>query len=212
MVIGVNSRVPFVSDLLKYADKTLLNNQLFGDWDIYDTKTLQKICRFDTFLGYEYSDEVEVMSHPIESGSFANYNKVVDPASVGVVLAKSGFPFEIREMVKILEKYKDSTDCVNVVTPYRTYTKYNIKSLSYAIRENSSVNLLVVNLVLTEIREVKLGYKTTGYSANNVANGEYADTKDGGKRKVVEESANNNKRQSLAFAGGKKIIEKIRKR
>ena len=34
MVIGVNSRIPFVSDLLKYADKTLLNNQFFGDYNL----------------------------------------------------------------------------------------------------------------------------------------------------------------------------------
>ena len=206
MVLGINSRVPFVSDLLKYADKTLLNNQLFGDWDIYDTKTQMRICRFDTFLGYEYSNEVDVVSHPIESGSFADYNKINNPADLGVVLAKSGFPFEIREMVDILEKYKDSTDCVDVITPYKTYTKYKIKSLHYAIRESSSVNLLVVNLALSEIKEVELGYKTTGYGANNVANGEYADTKDGGKRKAVEESVTNTKNQSLAFKGAKKVI------
>lgn len=96
MVIGVNSRIPFVSDLLKYADKTLLNNQFFGDWDIYDSKTNQKIVRFDTFLGYDYSDDVSIMGHPIEKGSFANYNKVVDPANVSIILAKSGFPYEIR--------------------------------------------------------------------------------------------------------------------
>lgn len=205
MVIGVNSRVPFVSDLLKYADKTLLNNQIFGDWDIYDSKTQQKICKFDSFLGYEYTDDVEVMNHPIESGSFANYNKVVDPANVSIILAKSGFPFEIREIIEILEKYKDSVDLVNVVTPYKTYTEYNVKSLHYAIREGSSVNLLIVDLVLTEIRQVELGYKTTGYSASNVSDGEYADTKDGGKKTAVAESANNTRKQSMAIKGGKKI-------
>ena len=189
MVIGVNSRVPFVGDLLKYADKTLLNNEFFGDWDIYDSKTNQKIIRFDTFLGYDYSDDVSIMNHPIEDGSFASYNKVVDPATLNVVFAKSGFPFEIREAIEIIEKYKNSTDLVDVVTPYKTYVKYNIKNLHYAIRENSSVNLLVVDIALEEIKEVELGYKNVGYNAKNVSNGDYADTKDTGKKTTKEPNA-----------------------
>lgn len=186
MVIGINSRIPFVSDLLKYADKTLLNNQFFGDWDIYDSKTNQKIVRFDTFLGYDYSNDVSIMGHPIEKGSFANYNKVVDPANVSIILAKSGFPYEIRETIEILEKYTDSLDLIDVVTPYRTYVKYNVKSLHHAIREKGSVNLLVVDIVLQEIKEVEVGYKTVsggkGISAQNAKSGDYADTKDTGKK------------------------------
>ncbi len=186
MVIGVNNRVPFVSDLLKYVDKTLLNNQFFGDWNIYDSKTNRKIVRFNTFLGYDYSDDVSIMGHPIEKGSFANYNKVVDPATVSVVLAKSGFPYEIRETIDILEKYKDSLDLIDIVTPHKTYIKYNIKSLHHAIRERGSVNLLVVDIVLQEIKEVEIGYKTVsggrGISAQNAKSGDYADTKDTGKK------------------------------
>ena len=102
------------------------------------------------------------------------------------MIAKSGFPFEIRETLEIIEKYKDSTDLVNVVTPYKTYTDYNIKSVHYAIRENSSVNLLVVEISLEEIRQVELGYKNVGYNAKNVSNGDYADTKDTGKKTTKE--------------------------
>ena len=147
---------------------------------------LEKIVRFDTFLGYDYSDDVSIMNHPIESGSFANYNKVVDPATLNVIFAKSGFPFEIREAIEIIEKYKNSTDLVNVVTPYKTYVGYNIKNLHYAIRENSSINLLVVDISLEEIKEVELGYKNVGYNAKNVSNGDYADTKDTGKKTTKE--------------------------
>ena len=182
MVIGVNSRLPSVGDLLKYADKALLNNQFFGDWDIYDSKTNQKIVTFDSFLGYDYSNDFSIMNHPIENGSFANYNRVANPASVNVYLAKSGFPYEIRSVLDVLEQYKDSINLVDVVTPYRTYTKYNIKSVHYALRENNAINLLVVDLGLEEILEVELGYKTTQYSSNKVSSGDYADTKDTGKK------------------------------
>lgn len=207
MVLGVNSRLPNLSDLLKYADKALLNNELLGDWNLYDSKTNKEIVSFDTFLGYDYSNETSVMSHPIENGSFANYNKVSDPYSINVILAKSGFPFEIRDTISTLEKYKDGIDCIDIVTPYKTYSKCNLKSMHYAIRESSSVNLLVVELSFIEIKEVELGYKTVGYSSSNVSNGDYADSKDTGKKKAVEESATNSKNQSLAFKGAKKIAE-----
>ena len=200
MVIGVNSRLPLVKDLLKYADKRLLNNEFFGDWDIYDSKTNQKIVTFDSFLGYDYSDEVSVMNHPIESGSFASYNKVVDPATVSVILAKSGLPFEIRGMLEELEKYKDSVELVDVVTPYRTYQKYNLKSLHHAIRENGAINLLVVELVLLEVKEVELGYKTQSMPASKVSDGSFADTKDAGKKTTLQDSVMMKKSAGAEFA------------
>ena len=58
--------------------------------------------------------------------------------------------------------------------------------MHHAIRERGAVNLLVVELILEEIKEVEVGYKTTsggkGISAQNASNGDYADTKDTGKK------------------------------
>ena len=101
MVLAVTNRIPLIKDVLS---KVPFANALFGSWNIYDHKTDSQITSFDTFLGYTYQDNASIPSHPIESGSFSTYNKVADPARITVVLAKSGFPAEVRYTLEDFER------------------------------------------------------------------------------------------------------------
>ena len=45
---------------------------------------------FDTFIACTVKSENKVAQNPTEKGSFADYNKVASPISVGLILARSG--------------------------------------------------------------------------------------------------------------------------
>lgn len=178
MVLGVTSRIPTVKDVLS---KVPFANVLFGSWNIYDHKTDDEITSFDTFIGYTFQNSASIPSHPIESGSFSTYNKIIDPNKITVTLAKSGFPAEIRYTLEDLERYAQSTRTIDIVLPFRSYLNYNISGISHSIEESDAVSILVVQLTLTEIRETSLSY-TTVKIGRNASSGNYSDTVDKGKK------------------------------
>lgn len=193
MVLAVTNRIPLIKDVLS---KVPFANALFGSWNIYDHKTDNQITSFDTFLGYTYQNNASIPSHPIESGSFSTYNKVLDPARITVVLAKSGFPAEVRYTLEDLERYAQSTDTIDIVLPFRSYLNYNISGISHSIQEGDAVSRLIVELTLTEIKETSLSYTTVRNSASKVSSGNYADTVDKGKK------------QSQSLAAG--LLDKVK--
>lgn len=178
-ISSLSNRIPLIKDVLS---KVPFANALFGSWNIYDHKTDREITSFDTFLGYTYQDDASIPSHSIEEGGFSTYNKIVDPATITVILAKSGFPAEIRYTLEDLERYAQSTDTIDIVLPFRSYLNYNISSISHSIQEGDAVSRLVVELKLTEIRETTLTYTTVRISSNKTSSGNYADTVDKGKK------------------------------
>ena len=178
MVLGVTSRIPTVKDVLS---KVPFANVLFGSWNIYDHKTDDEITSFDTFIGYTFQDSASIPSHPLESGSFSTYNKIINPAKITVTLAKSGLPAESRYTGEDLERYAQSTRTIDRVLPFRSYLNYNISDISHSIEESDAVSILVVQLTLAEIRETSLSY-TTVKIGRNASSGNYSDTVDKGKK------------------------------
>ena len=194
-MLGITDRLPSINDLLQLGDAKFLNGSVYGSWKLYKSGTTKEIASFDSFLGYDYSDDMEVPSYPVEEGSFTNYNKIADPAVVKITAIKTGFPVELRNTLEAIEKAKESLDLYDIVLPFKTYIGYNLKSLNHAIREGDSVNMLVCELTFIEIKQTSLGYKTTSFSSKKVSNGNYADTKDSG-RKQTDSSEEATKKKS----------------
>lgn len=136
-----------------------LGQGIAGNWSIYD-KDGAAAVPFDTFFAMTRKDEGKVTSHPTEPNGFFAYNKVDSPGAVGVVLGVTGNSETLGRTLEALEKFKGSTDLVNVVTPEKTLLDYTLESYDYQRSADSGVDRLLVSLSLVEIRQVSQQYSS----------------------------------------------------
>lgn len=162
----------------------LANKFLRGSWTLYDAEELSPIVTFTSFWGYNAHEISEVPAHEIEEGSFAAYNKINNPSEFTATLAISGSNWDLSDALDKLTTYKKSTKLVNLVLPFRTYLNLNLVDFTHGITEGQPVNMLVVELKLKEIAEVRKQY--TSYSAKTVQRGTDANMMDRGRQQAKE--------------------------
>lgn len=128
-----------------------------GSWSIYKADGAIAVP-FDTFMACTVKVEAKAAHDPVEKGSFADYNKVVSPTQVGVILARTGTTAELSAVLEALDALVAGTDLVSVVTPEKEFMDYSLTSYDYDRKNENGVDRLVVNLVLEEIRQVEAEY------------------------------------------------------
>ena len=109
---------------------------------------------------FEFLREARVSDYPTEEGSFASYNKVSLPGNPVVSLALTGNETARAAFLMTLDAACKSTDLYSVVTPDATYANYNIERYTYQRRASKGCTLLVVEISLKEIRQVRAQYST----------------------------------------------------
>lgn len=128
-----------------------------GNWNLYTADGAIAVP-FDTFLACTVKAEAKAAHDPVEKGSFADYNKVVSPAQLGVILARTGSAAELSAMLEALDGLVAGTDLVSLVTPEKEFLDFTVTSYDYDRKNENGVDRLVVNLVLEEIRQVEAEY------------------------------------------------------
>lgn len=150
-----------------------------NQWGVYDSKGnalgntnaftaipeyLLQIVGYDSTLstnGVDYRKEMKSSDFPVERGGFASYNKVERPATPNVILCLAGSESDRASFLMQIDTAAKSTNLYNVVTPEVTYVNYSIDDYSYQRRAERGATLLLVELKLTEIREVSAAYSQT---------------------------------------------------
>ena len=109
-------------------------------------------------LGAEESSNLP--EEPIEKGSFADYNRTINPITISCRLASQGTPSTLQSMIERLQELKTGTEKLTFITPMMTYENFMLESFGYRKDEHTGHNVLVVDVRLKEIREIE-GQKTT---------------------------------------------------
>jgi hypothetical protein len=170
-----------------------LTKGFVGRWTIYETGTQNEICYFDSFEKFAFLQKNGIVQYPIEQGSFATYNKLNNPANIGVVLTKSGFSinqaldglgaFSKEKFIDDLSVYTNGTTKVDIVTPSKTFLGYSIESMTYTNSVDEGADILLVTLEIKEIRELIATLDTIALAPKNANS---YDTVDGGLRIPTE--------------------------
>ena len=149
---------------------------IFGNvWGLFNEFGLPVLLA-DNVLGLSYQAASSIANAPIEQGSFASYNKVASPAQAVVQMSKgSGSSLERGAFLAQLLAYEGSTLKFYVISPEFVHRNMCITGVDYARSAQEGVQLIVVNVQLEEVREVKVNY-----SFEEVAAPEDAKTVDGG--------------------------------
>lgn len=150
---------PSVTEAIIEFGGALIINKLFGNyWGIFDQHGFP-ILLVDSMTSIEYQTSSSVTSVPIEKGSFASYNKVLNPREVTVQLVKgSGGVTERAVFMAILEAEAGSTNRFIIITPEAIYPNHTIESVDYARHADDGARLIKANIHLKEIRQVSSEY------------------------------------------------------
>jgi len=113
----------------------------------------------DNVLGLSFQSASTIVNAPIEGGSFASYNKVATPSQAVVQMSKgSGGALMRGAFLAQLLALEGSTLKFYVISPEFVHRNMCITNVDYARSAQEGVQLIVVNVSLEEIREVKVNY------------------------------------------------------
>ena len=112
---------------------------------------------FKSFVQLNYSVAHKVVSSPVEN-SFVAYNKTTDPEQLDIRGAIKGTPEEIGDALDTLIYYAQSTELLNILTPEKYYTGFNLYKLDYKRDARDGVDLVIFDARLQEIRQVESMY------------------------------------------------------
>lgn len=111
---------------------------------------------FDALLSLDVKNESKLLTSPVEEGGFASYNKVASPLDIIVEVAASASEDGHAALLASLDNLASGTELVSLVTPDKEYRFLNIESYSVKRTATEGATLLVAELHLLEVRQVKV--------------------------------------------------------
>lgn len=136
-----------------------------GSTDKYET-----IARFDSFISFNGTRDSKIVQNAIENGSFRAVNKIHNPNTCVVELAKGGYRSEVEACLEALKKVNESLLICRVVTPFGYMDNLNMIGLEYSYTRNNGSNLLVAKMKFQEIRYGSVKESNTKLLVNDVKN------------------------------------------
>ena len=85
----------------------------------------------DSAVELDYQADSGIMTHPIEEGQFAAYNRVQEPQSIRLMLACQGKYMARSAFLSALAALREGTQLVTIVTPDATYRNMALKGFGY---------------------------------------------------------------------------------
>ena len=136
-------------------------NPFENRWGIYNVDDLQPAFDIDSVVDVDFSMRTKVSQFPVESGSFANYNKVQEPFSGKLRLSVGGDSTRMAVFLVDLDYAVKDVTLFNLMTPEQTYKNVTLVDYSYKRSASSGCNKIEAEVSVVEIREVSPQYATT---------------------------------------------------
>lgn len=118
----------------------------------------QRVIAFTSFLSADIRADGQVVSAPVEEGSFASYNKTNGPLEIHVALGIQGDDAALQEALDTLSTLQAGTQLVSLVTPNAEYPDLNLESFNYSRKRENGLGVLFVELSLVEVKQVRAHY------------------------------------------------------
>lgn len=179
----------------------------------YIVKSIAGNVEFKSMLEMSVEESTELPTEPIEQGSFANYNRIVEPIQITCRLAQEGTPAKLQAMLNQLTELKKGTIKVTFIAPMASYDNLMLESFDWRRDDHSGHNVLTVDLRLKEIREIE-GQKTVTavtepppVSAGSTADGSCASSEDCGE--VQPQSTSDSEDENAGGGRRRSILKDI---
>lgn len=132
---------------------------------------------------------------PIEKGSFAVYNRVIEPRSITCRLSVEGSAADLQNAIDRLTQLSENDEKITLTTPEQNYKNLMLESFDYRRDAANGRGVLYVDLRFKEVREVQSAQTTTAVDepdepieAEDAEDGSCADDIDEGEVQSTEAS------------------------
>jgi hypothetical protein len=85
----------------------------------------------DSVIEVDFDADSDMMTHPIEEGGFAAYNRMQNPKRIRLLLACRGQNMSRAAFLSTLESLKNGTDLSTIATPDAAYSNMGLKNYGY---------------------------------------------------------------------------------
>ena len=173
---------------------------------------------FNSMQEFSAEKSSRLPDEPIEKGSFATYNRIIEPRSITCQLSVEGSASKLQSAIDRLTDLCENDEKITLTTPEQSYPNMMLESFDYRRDAMNGRGVLYVNLRFKEIREVASQQTTTSVEEpiepEDAEDGSVCDDIDDGEMQGVEaddseyESENSPSRSQLAdWSGGGKTWE-----
>ena len=169
---------------------------------------------FSSMQEFSAEKSSQLPNEPIEKGSFATYNRVIEPRTITCQLSVEGGKSDLQNAIDRLTTLCENDEKITLVTPEQSYPNMMLESFDYRRDVNNGRGVLYVDLRFKEIREVASQQTTTSVEEpiepDDAEDGSCCDDIDDGELQGVEaddseyEAEQGTKKAKLAdWLGGK---------
>ena len=145
---------------------------------------------FSSMQEFSAEKSSRLPNEPIEKGSFATYNRVIEPRTITCQLSVEGGKSDLQNAIDRLTTLCENDEKITLVTPEQSYQNMMLESFDYRRDVTKGRGVLYVDLRFVEIREVASQQTTTSVEEpiepEDAEDGSCADDIDDGEMQSVE--------------------------
>ena len=142
---------------------------------------------FSSMIEFTAEKSSRLPDEPIEKGSFATYNRVIEPRSITCRLAVKGKASDLQNAIDRLTELSENDEKITLTSPEQNYKNMMLENFDYRRDAQNGRGVLYVDLRFKEIREVASQQTTTAVEeaeepidAEDAEDGSVCDDVDGG--------------------------------
>ena len=167
---------------------------------------------FNSMQEFSAEKSSRLPDEPIEKGSFATYNRVIEPRAITCRLSVEGTATKLQSAIDRLTALCENDEKITLTTPEQSYKNMMLESFDYRRDASNGRGVLFVDLRFKEIREVASAQTTTAVEeseepieAEDAGDGSVCDDIDDGEvqgtaaSEAEEEAANGGKGNTALF-------------
>lgn len=150
---------------------------------------------FNSMQEFSAEKSSRLPDEPIEKGSFATYNRIIEPRSISCRLSVEGSASKLQSAIDRLTDLCENNETITLTTPEQSYKNMMLESFDYRRDATNGRGVLFVDLRFKEIREVQSAQTTTSVEeaepieAEDAEDGSVCDDIDDGEMQASDASA-----------------------
>ena len=116
---------------------------------------------FNSMQEFSAEKSSRLPDEPIEKGSFATYNRIIEPRAITCRLSIEGGASKLQSAIDRLTDLCENDEKITLTTPEQSYKNLMLESFDYRRDAQNGRGVLFVDLRFKEIREVQSAQTTT---------------------------------------------------
>ena len=116
---------------------------------------------FNSMQEFSAEKSSRLPDEPIEKGSFATYNRIIEPRAITCRLSIEGGASKLQSAIDRLTDLCENNETITLTTPEQSYKNMMLESFDYRRDATNGRGVLFVDLRFKELREVQSAQTTT---------------------------------------------------